>query len=177
MSESPWRASHKYDKRALPLADAHYNRRNVGAPQFVPPGRALVMLTEDADAVWITSWPYAEFVRHDWPGAWVNSLFRCQRPEEGDTLPTSSDLIRMAVAHTRHHWPAVPDLGMVTFVDPRHVPGTKVRGVTVYGWSYLKAGFRHVGYTRKEGLVALQLLPADMPDPAPIPAAQLEMFA
>lgn len=172
MSESPWRASHKYDKRALPLADAHYNRRNVGAPQFVPPGRALVMLTEDADAVWITSWPYAEFVRHDWPGAWVNSLFR----RDGSDVH-ASELIRLAVAHTRHHWPAVPDLGMVTFVDPRHVPGTKVRGVTVYGWSYLKAGFRHVGYTRKEGLVALQLLPADMPDPAPIPAAQLEMFA
>ena len=74
MSESPWRLSDRFDPAALPLADAHYNRRKPGSPQFVPPGRCLVLLTEDRSALWVTSWPFAQYVRHAWPGAWVNSL-------------------------------------------------------------------------------------------------------
>jgi hypothetical protein len=79
-----WERSHRFDARALPLADRHYNRRKVGSPQFVPPGRCLVLLTPDATALWTTSWPFAEYVRHAWPGAWVNSLFR--REPECDTV-------------------------------------------------------------------------------------------
>jgi hypothetical protein len=161
---SPWRKSFRADKRALPLADRHYNRQKVGSPQFVPPGSCYVLLTADADALWVTSWPKAEYVQHAWAGAWMNSTFRCERPEEGGTLPASSDLIRMAVGHTLAFWPDPPDLGMVTFVSPKHVPGIKVRGEVVYGYSYLKAGFRHVGFT-KAGLWAWQMLPSEMPMP------------
>jgi hypothetical protein len=147
-----WRRSHKADVRALPLADRHYNRRKPGSPQFVPPGRAVVLLSACERAVWVTSWPYAEYVRHAWAGAWVNSLFR----NEGAGL--SSDLIRQAIAATRAVWPDVPVLGCVTFVDAR-----KVRHKRDPGRCYLKAGFRIVGHTKKENLIALQLLPRDMP--------------
>jgi len=41
---------------ARPLADRHYNRQKIGAPQFVPPGRCVVLLTEQATALWVTSW-------------------------------------------------------------------------------------------------------------------------
>jgi len=71
-----WYLSHRADKRALPIADRHYNRQKPGTPQFVPPGRCCVMLTENADALWVTSWPFAEYVKHEWAGAWVNSCFR-----------------------------------------------------------------------------------------------------
>ena len=147
-----WHASHKYDVRALPLADRHYNRRKVGSPQFAPPGRAVVLLSGAADAVWITSWPFAQYVRHAWAGAWVNSLFRNESAE------LSSDLIRAAIAATRAEWPDVPALGCITFVDPK-----KTRHKRDPGRCYRKAGFRVVGETKKEKLVALQLLPADMP--------------
>jgi hypothetical protein len=60
-----WYLSHRADPRALVLADRHYNRQKIGSPQFVPPGRCLVLLTRNADALWVTSWPYAEYVRHD----------------------------------------------------------------------------------------------------------------
>jgi len=60
---SPWYVSNRADPRALPLADAHYNRQKVGAAQFVPPGKCLVLLLEDADAVWTTTWPIAEYVK------------------------------------------------------------------------------------------------------------------
>ena len=90
-----WHLSTRGDRRALPLADRHYNRQSVGSSQFVPPGRCLVMLTENADAVWVTSWPFAEYVKHDWGGAWMNSLFRNESPH------LSSVLIRDAIAATR----------------------------------------------------------------------------
>lgn len=156
-----WRLSHRADVGSLPLADRHYNRQKIGSPQFVPPGRCIVLRSVCDRALWVTSWPFAEFVKHRWPGAWVNSLFR----SEGAGI--ASELIREAVAVTRSIW-TPPALGMVTFVDPEHVKPTKVRGKAVYGYCYLKAGFAHVGET-KGGLWAWQMLPADMPEPHQLP--------
>lgn len=78
----------------------------------------------------------------------------------------ASELICLAVAHTRHVWPDVPALGMVTFVDP-----AKVRGKRDPGYCYLKAGFRPAGRT-KGGLLTFQILKSDMPEPLAIPEAQ-----
>jgi hypothetical protein len=110
-------------------------------------------------ALWVTSWPFAEYVRHAWPGAWINSLFRNESTER------SSDLIRAAIAVTCAVWPVPPPNGMVSFVDPRHVPGVPRRGARIYGYCYLRAGFSHVGYTRKHRLWVWQLLPDAMPAP------------
>lgn len=147
-----WQPSHRADMRSCTIADRHYNRQKIGSPQFVPPGRCLVLRHED-DALWVTSWPFAEYVRHAWAGAWVNSLFR----NESDRL--SSDLICEAVAHTLAHYGDAPPLGMVTFVD-----ADKTRAKRDPGYCYRMAGFRHVGFT-KGGLWAFQMLPGEMPDP------------
>lgn len=160
-----WALSHRFDPRALPLADRHYNRRKVGSPQFVPPGRNVVFLTPEADALWTSSWPFAEYVRHAWPGAWVNSLFR----NESDHL--SSDLITEAVAATLAVWPTPPGQGFVTFVD-----ASKVRRKRDPGRCYRKAGWKHVGFT-KGGLWAFQLLPVDMPAPEAALGTQGELIA
>lgn len=130
-----WRMSHRAHPMALRLADRHYNRQKPGTPQFVPPGRCLVLLTDDASALWVTSWPFAKYVKHEWAGAWVNSLFR----NEGRYL--SSALIREAVAITRWHWEP-PELGLVTFVDADKVRSTNP------GYCYLCAGFERVGQTK-----------------------------
>jgi len=150
-----WVLSHRFDADCLPLADRHYNRRKHGSPQFVPPGRCFVLKRDGA--VWVTSWPFAEYVKHAWAGAWVNSMFRNESPA------VASELIRQAVAHTRAKWPDVPELGMVTFIDPKHVTPRKIHGRPTWGHCYFEAGFKHVGYT-KAGLWAFQMLPADMPD-------------
>lgn len=146
-----WIMSHRADPDVVPLADRHYNRQKIGAPQFAPPGRCLVLKTPSLDAFWITSWPFAEYVKHAWAGAWICSAFR----NESDDL--SSYLIRDAVAATLAHYGDAPPLGMVTFVDP-----TKTRRKRDPGRCFLRAGFRSVGHT-KGGLVALQLMPQDMP--------------
>lgn len=146
-----WTLSHKFDVRALPLADRHYNRQKPGTPQFVPPGKSVVLLALDARALWVTSWPYAQYVRHAWPGAWVNSLFRNEGPD------LSSELIVEAVAATRAMFGEPPDLGIVSFVD-----ASKIRHKRDPGRCYRRAGWSHVGFT-KRGLWTFQLPPNAMP--------------
>lgn len=147
-----WKMSHRADPAARVIADRHYNRQKPGTPQFVPPGRCVVLLSVDETALWVTSWPFAQYVKHAWAGAWINSAFR----NEGQTL--SSLLIRDAVSVTRHYYGGRPMSGMVTFIDT-----TKVRKKRDFGRCYRKAGFKEVGMT-KGGLVALKLFPQDMPE-------------
>jgi hypothetical protein len=163
-SEMLWHLSYRADPRAARLADRHYSRQSIGSPQFVPPGRCVVLLTESADAYWVTSWPFAEYVKHEWAGAWICSAFR----NESEHL--SSGLITQAVAATRAVWPTVPQLGMVTFVHTG-----KVRKKRDWGRCFRKAGFQPCGWT-KGGLFALQLLPDDMPEPALPHGSQLTLF-
>jgi hypothetical protein len=158
MTPQPWCLSHRADPAAKRVADRHYNRQTPDSPQFAPPGSCLVLLTAEADAFWITSAPFAQFVKHAWAGAWVCSAFR----SEGNAK--ASELIRAAVAATLAHYGPSPALGMITFVDRSKVRPTLVRGVPTWGWTYRKAGFAEAGET-KGGLLALRLDPSDMPAP------------
>lgn len=163
-----WTISHRFDPHALPLADRHYNRQKPGTPQFVPPGSCCVFRADGA--LWVTSWPLAAFVRHAWPGAWVNSLFR---REHG---PEASTLILEAVAATRWFYGDPPLLGMVSFVDPRKVKPTYRRGLPIYGYCYLKAGFERDDDTAG-GLWTWRLNPERMPEPCAPLGAQLSLLA
>jgi hypothetical protein len=153
-----WSLSTRAREDSRALADRHYNRQKPGTRQFVPTGSCLVLHADRA--LWVTSWPRTEFVRHQWAGAWINTLFR----NEGDAL--ASDLILAAVAATRSHYGDPPPLGMVTFIDPKKVRPTRVRGQYTWGWTYRKAGFRLVGRTKVNGLLAFRLAPEDMPPAA-----------
>lgn len=128
-------------------------------------------MTENADALWITSYPLAEYVKHEWAGAWECSCFRNENQynRKNKDGHLSSRLILEAIAVTR--WVAlhldkweegcIPELGMITFVD-----ATKVRPKQEYGKCYLEAGFEMVGTTKENGLIALQMKPEQMPEPA-----------
>ena len=159
MAASLWIRADRADKEIVPLADRHYNRQSIGSPQFVPPGRCLVLKTSCRRAFWVTSYPFAEYVKHDWAGAWMCSAFR----SEGAGV--ASELILSAVAATLTEWEC-PSMEMVTFIDPSHVKPTYRRGVATWGYTWIKAGFEHVGET-KGGLMAFQLLPGRMPEPMP----------
>lgn len=145
-----WELSNRADPRSCQLANRHYSRQNPDSKQFVPPGRCIVLWQRGA--VWVTSWPYAQFVKHAWAGAWINSLFR----REQDCTELASDLIRQAIAITRSVWDAPPQ-GIVTFIDV-----TAIKSKRDPGRCYRRAGFTVVGHT-KGGLLALQMLPCDMP--------------
>jgi hypothetical protein len=113
-------------------------------------------VSECRRAFWITSAPYAEYVKHAWAGAWVCSAFR----SEG--AGGSIELIRQALSATRFYYGEPPELGLVTFIDPRFVRPIMVRGKKTWGWTWLKAGFRAVGRT-KGGLLAFQMFRDDFP--------------
>lgn len=155
-SGNPWRLATRADPCGAALADRHYSRRSPGTRQFVPPGRCVVLLTRAADALWVSSWPYAEYTKHAWPGAWVCTLFR---NESRQVL--SSWLIRQAIGVTRWKWGNPPQPGMVTFVDVR-----KVRPKRNPGYCFLSAGFEYVGRT-KTGKLALRLRRSRIPSPIP----------
>lgn len=155
-----WHQSNRADPLARAVADRHYNRQKPGTPQFVPPGRCYVLYTESEQgrALWVTSFPFAEYVKHQWAGAWICSAFR----NEGAGI--ASLLIQEAVAATRAYFGEPPELGMITFIDTKKVKPTKRHGIDTWGYTYEKAGFQFVGKTKK-GLLAFQLLPKDMPQP------------
>jgi hypothetical protein len=172
-----WQLSHRADVEVLPLVDRHYSRQKPGSPQFAPPGRCIVLKAKEdgiVKAVWGSSWPFAQYVKHAWAGAWQCFIFR----NEGPWL--SSGLITQAVAATRAvamssgswEWGRIPDLGMVTFVD-----ADKTRPKPNPGWCYRKAGWKILKATTKGGLVVAQLLPDEMPEPVLPVSGQRELFA
>jgi hypothetical protein len=112
------------------LADRHYSRQTHGAQEFMPPGRVLVLLTDDGRAVWGVCENVFRGRRR-----WRLTIFR----NEGAGL--SSDLIREATAATlafwRSHYGAVPDAKLSTEVDLRHV-----RHKRDPGRCFLRAGWR-----------------------------------
>jgi hypothetical protein len=154
-----WRMSHRGDPKAVALADDHYSRQKPGTPQFVQPGRCLVLFAQQGKrrAVWVTSWPFAEYVRHEWPGAWSCAMFR----NEGIAL--SSDLILQAVAATRCVFGVPPDQGIITFVDPQKIRNGTASGRQV-GRCFIKAGWSLIG-AAKDGKPCFQQLPDRMPPP------------
>jgi len=171
-----WSLSHRFSRRALPLADRHYSRQKPGSPQFVPPGRCLVLVTPERDALWVTSWPFAQYVRHEWPGAWVCSFFR------NESASRASGLIEQATAATLWTWPEVPAVPsiigpvcFITFINQTKVRPVMVRGKAVYGFCYRKAGWREIGFA-KDGKLALGLTPDRLPLAAPPIGAQPALF-
>jgi hypothetical protein len=139
----------------------------------MPPGRAIVLVTEDYDAVWTTSYPFAEYTKHEWAGAWINTIFR------NESKHLSSELILEAIAATRYvaltlnNWGEPPDLGLISMIDPKHIKPIKQRGKELWGYSYRKAGFHDpllpegCSDRTKGGLVVVQILPDEMPAPEP----------
>lgn len=161
--------SHHAAKACLPLADRHYSRRTPGARQFTPPGRKLVLRTANADALWVTSWPFAEYVKHAWAGAWMCSLFR------NESTVVASQLITEAVAATLAYFGESPTVGFITFLDCRHVEPVIMRGLPTFGYCWRQAGWKYVGKT-KAGQLAFQLTPNRMPASEACHGMQCEMF-
>jgi hypothetical protein len=95
-----WQLSHRKEVRSRLIADRHYSWQNIAHPDFVAPGRCLVLYakTETGEALWVTTWPFAQYVKHAWAGAWTCALFR----NEGAGL--SSELIVQAVAVTKSYY-------------------------------------------------------------------------
>ena len=95
-----WRLVSPCDPVGRALADRHYSRQTPGSRRFVPPGRCVVLVSLCGRAVWATV--QQRHVRHQWPGAWMCSIFR----NEGAGM--SSELVAEALAATVAKWGPAP---------------------------------------------------------------------
>lgn len=130
--------ANRADRRCAALADRHYNRRAVGARQFVPPGKPLVLFRPGV--LWVT---LAQLHQdHAWPGAWVCSIFR------NETSWLSSALIRTAVDRTIAEWGPLPTPHrMITFVDAAKTAARRSRHAGA-GACFRHAGWSEIGRTK-----------------------------
>lgn len=51
----PWQIVNECDPAGRALADRHYSRQTIGAARFTRPGKNLILLSPNGDAVWV-SW-------------------------------------------------------------------------------------------------------------------------
>lgn len=129
-----WHRVRRCHPEARSLADRHYSRQTIGAVEFMPPGRTLVLLTECGRAVW------GAIENLDPAGAtrWRCSIFR----NEGAGL--SSALVVEATEITFDHWRArgLPRSRLSTEID-----ATLVRTKRDPGRCFLRAGWTMRGWT------------------------------
>lgn len=95
-----WDKVKKNDTRGIALADEHYSRVAYGkqGAQLGPPGALLCLLSDDANAIWVSHWPYAEFAL-DGLDAFRCTMFRTQ-----SQIYRASDLIKSAMERTQEYW-------------------------------------------------------------------------
>jgi len=103
--------SHKGDSDLCRLADRHYSRGMVGAVQFMPPGRTLVLRDMLGEIVFGWLW-CLEGLRYDKQAGFCCTIFR------NESKRRSSDVILEAEAVAVAKWGRNR---MFTYVDPDHV--------------------------------------------------------
>jgi len=135
----------------LDLFSRHYTyrQRPKGERQpsiFVGPGFKLVLVRGDAGA--ICAWRYAKIRKDDQTGIEC-CIFRREHGE------LASLMLREAMHLAWVRW---PEERLFTFVDPRRVRPTMVRGRPVWGYCFYQAGWRFEGLSKK-GLHILFCLP------------------
>src|SRR5688500_3823663 len=99
-----WTKVHHRDTRARLMADRHYSRQTPGAPEFIGNGQKIVLLQLLPDgtpaALWASHRPApGKAVRPDGRDVWACCLFRIEQ-----RTVAASELIREAVAVTKHYW-------------------------------------------------------------------------
>ncbi len=121
-----------YDRECAALADRHYSRRTPGAPQFMPNGRKLVLRDTAGTVVFGWLWSPVE-LRADKQDGYNCTIFR------NESQRIASDVIIEAERAAVAKW---GQNRAFTYVDPRKVPATMVRGYPVWGWCFYKAGWK-----------------------------------
>jgi hypothetical protein len=155
-----WYRVHHRDRRAVTMADRHYSRQHPGTPEFTRPGHKIVLLHVAPDGTPAALWasqrpaPGSGAVRADGRDCWDCSIFRV----EARTVPASA-LIREAVAITWGKWREIPPSdGFITTINPRKVQPVMRRNRPLWGYCFLKAGWRLLPeLTRARKLVLWEL--------------------
>lgn len=137
-SPTRWTVSHKADRFGCSMADRHYSRRKVGAPQFMPPGDTIVLVWPEGPALW--GWwranPASGIPQMNGKSGWTCVIYRNESPVLSSLLILEAEVeLARAVGED-----CGPD-GMMTYVEPR-----KIRSVNP-GCCFQKAGWKKTGWS------------------------------
>jgi len=124
-----WEVVTKFDRRACDLADRHYSRRKIGAPQFMPPGETLILYCSGAVFGWWRPHPRSGLRAMNGLDGWTCTIFR----NESDCL--SSDLILEAEEALKRTGRNCGPHGLLTYVYDRKIRSTNP------GFCFKKAGW------------------------------------
>lgn len=131
--------TNKFDAECAALADQHYSRQHVGSPQFMPPGRTMIL--RDAEGSVVFGWLYQQ-QRDDGQEGYNCTIFR----NTGTRL--SSEIIREAEAEV---WDVWGRARLFTYIDERKVSANP-------GYCFKKAGWTVCGKS-KSGKLLLEKYP------------------
>lgn len=120
-----------FDDVGRALADAHYSRRKVGAPQFMPPGQRFALISRDMRSVW--GWwrphPSAGITPMNGLDGWTCVIFRRTGGVMASELVLDAELAIGALGHD-----CGPD-GLLTYVWDRKIQSRNP------GYCYKRAGW------------------------------------
>jgi hypothetical protein len=140
-----WFSTRDGDAIARLIFDRHYSRLHYADGRnpklFVGPGEKLVMLTDQADALWV----WRKFISDDGQQGVNCAIFRNESPI------LSSELILDAEEIAWKRWPGQR---LFTYIDPRKVKSTNP------GYCYKKAGWCLCGETKWNKLLIFEKLAA-----------------
>lgn len=124
-----------FDRVGRELADGHYSRRKVGAPQFVPPGQRFVLIGRSHRNVW--AWwrphPSAGITPMNGLDGWTCTIFRRTEGARASDLILDAERSIAALGYDcgRH--------GLLTYVWDARVRGQHK------GCCYKRAGWHRAG--------------------------------
>lgn len=140
------------DESCRTIFDRHYSRRVYADGRmpklFIGPGVKHPLMRADGSALFA----WRKHISDDGQTGVNCAIFR---REGGDVK--ASELIRQAVQFARERW--WPDERFYTYIDPRKVKPTIVRGYPVWGWCFYQAGWSFVAIG-KGGKHVLAIEPA-----------------
>jgi len=130
-----WRRVTKFDPVGCALADRHYSRRKPGAPQFMPPGQTLVLVTPNEDALfgWWRPHPGAKLAAYNGLDGWTCTIFRNEGPRLSSLLILEAERILEATGYG-----CGPD-GLMTYIFDRKIRSTNP------GYCFQMAGYQRRG--------------------------------
>lgn len=133
-----WQRVTKSNPIACSLADRHYSRRKIGAPQFMPPGQTVVLLSLDARAVWGWWRPHPDSGIKSMNGldGWTCTIFR----NESEIL--SSELVLAAEQVLIDLNLGIGPDGLLTYVWDKKVASPNP------GYCFKVAGWKAVGRSK-----------------------------
>jgi hypothetical protein len=127
-----WSLRNKADPTGAALADGHYSRRKVGAPQFMPPGETVVLVSPDGLSVfgWWRPHPRSGIKSMNGLDGWTCSIFRHTGPALASQLVVAAECALLARGVD-----CGPD-GLLTYVFDRKVASPNP------GYCFKRAGYR-----------------------------------